>query len=299
MQYHASYNYSANLHTQNDTILLFLLPIILLFHISGILLTSLVIHSRRYRIQHLLILNYSLCVAATDMALITDIIAHRTSLKPELKEKFCIWPFIFYHVLFCGMIFITLDRLLEVLLNIKYPLYITKNRVVNGIAFSWFLGIFCSIVISLQTTIERILEVYPSVRTAIDVLYISFVIVSYMVIFYYFKRSRSHPSFNHPTQSVGALATFRQSKFYVALILVLSFIIFIIGPDLLLTRNRRVTQDIRLSIDIGYFISSVLDAMLYISLDGEIKRVLLKVLKVKRVSQVSPRVRSITATTNL
>ena len=118
-----------------DLVRLAIVPITILLQTTGMILLAKVILRRRQRVQHLLFLNYSISITVIS---ISNIVYSLLPLHDE--EAICIlrlWLFFMKNTVFIpGMIFINLDRLLEVLLNIKYLLYISEKRYVNA----WFSG---------------------------------------------------------------------------------------------------------------------------------------------------------------
>lgn len=283
---------SSWVHQEDEGVLLVILPVVLVFHLAGIILVSFVIKRKIHKIQHFLLLNYSVGVVATGLALLADIMVHRTSLKEKFKDVFNIWPCIFYKVLYCSMVYITLDRLLEVLLSIKYPVYVTVRRVIKLVTITWFIAVSTGITLSLSTRMHRMMHaamVY--VKPTIDVVYSLFVIVSYLIIFHYFKKSRLPPSGYHARVSV--LAVFRRSKFSISLMLVISFVLFIVAPDIIVSIRGVYDRGVALLvIDICFFVSSVSDAVLYTSMDNEIRKIMRKISRAKRQNHVVPIVRT-------
>ena len=67
-----------NIHSDStsEIICLVMCPISLLFHLGGSALIANLIRNGRYKIQHLLLLNYSVCVIATGSTHILDVVAH-------------------------------------------------------------------------------------------------------------------------------------------------------------------------------------------------------------------------------
>ena len=287
------FNFSLTMYTSTghklhyntvEIIILFICPVTLLFHFLGTFVVSCLIHNGGYKIRHLLLLNYSLCVIATGSTNIIHIMVHRY-LHDNKGHACCVMV---YYVFFCAMIFINLDRLLEVLLNIKYPVYITKNRTVGAIAFSWCVGIVASVMASVLTTFEEMLDYLPYIATPIDICYLVFVTVSWTIIFYHFKRSRRHPTaLNNSSTVISIGATFRKSKFFVALLLVLSFVLCTIPPDLMVMMKSG--QDTACLSIISFYIASTVDALLYITMDRLTRRMLWRKLRINRRGRISPR----------
>ena len=274
----------------------FMCPITLILHCLGTFLISCLIHEGSYKIQHLLLLNYSLSIIWACSLNTIGSLVHKYAHETKRHLFFQVGMYIFYYILFCAFIFINLDRLLEVLLNIKYPQYITNRRIVVLIVFSWC---FVACAIAPFSTIFRE-SLYIDIASSIDICYLVFVTISWTVIFYHFKRSRTHPTMMKISTTISIGATFRKSRFFLPLLLVLSFVSCTIVPDIVLLMNGGVyTVCILLLVNTGFYIESTVDAVLYINMDREIKRILWRKLGINRIRQINPRGRRSTRISGL
>ena len=85
------------------------------------------------------------------------------------------------------------------------------------------------------------------------------------------------------------LKTFRQSRFYIAVLLVASCILFFVMPDLTFVLMGKETHVTRLIVEVAFQVSSIVDAVIYIFMDREIRKVLRRMVRpFRRQSRVGP-----------
>ena len=144
----------------------------------------------------------------------------------------------YYMVL--AMVYINIDRLLLILLNMRYKIYVTKKRVSFVIIATWvayiltFLGVtFTNESKNIQIFIDRryraIFNRY--IALSLDGVYVLSAVVIYSIIFHNCidseRRVRNGeivPSFKDIYRS------FRRSRFYFAFLLILSYTLFKTHP---------------------------------------------------------------------
>lgn len=143
-------------------------------------------------------------------------------------------------VLYLTMMYITIDRFCMVRYNFKYQVYWTKKKALYLINITWISSIFFTICIALgeaflQLPYQEIFfrYFYPT----IDSLYIILVISSYSYIFHRYQKSfkLQHKCSRKTIRRQRASSTqqaFSESKFYTSILLVLTFLLFIVIPDL-------------------------------------------------------------------
>ena len=270
-------------------------PVTLLLHSLGAFLISCLIQNGNHKTQQLFLLNYSLSVIVVTFVNVIGSLVHRYAHEEKIHLFFKVITCTLYYIFFCSMIFINLDRLLEVLLNIKYPVYVTKNRTICIIVLSWFIvaGTFVPLAVT-----EDMYIFYTYIATPMDIIYMVFAAITWMIIFYFFKKFRIPPTSRNSSTTISIGATFRQSKFAVPLVLVISFVTCTILPDIVVIIMGGFCQEcLQLIVNFGFYIESIIDALLYINLDRQIRRLLWKKLRVNRLSrQINPRQRMATET---
>lgn len=132
-------------------------------------------------------------------------------------------------IYFVSMILITTDRLLAALLNLKYRVYCTYKRKRYIIVTQWMLGIIVT-ALSIKFGWLGNSSPFNGYFFVVSTVYLLFAIFTYCMIFKTFMRSRL--TTQQTNGNISAFKMFRQSKFYVAVLLITSFIFFIILPDI-------------------------------------------------------------------
>ena len=190
---------------------------------------------------------------------------------------------------------ITIDRFLEVLLNIKYTIYCGTTKAKLMVSISWFIAVVMTIATLLMHELiafnfEIIVTKY--VYPIADFLFILIAVVSYSFIFHRYKATRNHPSgvFRKGSRrkkvsnsSQSSIVVFRQSRFYVSACLVLNFIVLVAVPDLIflvanVDNHEHVHQPAEVLM-ILYNVSFLGDAWVYIFLHPPVRRLLWKKIR--------------------
>ena len=203
-----------------------------------------------------------------------------------------------------SMIFITFDRLLELLLNIKYPVYWNEDKTKFLLLGTWIFGMFISITVCCLSGLlpggfqwERYFFIFffPS----IEVVFVVLAIATYTFIFRKFKNTRQLPvvyiprNANPPTDRINPINTkkkspktnsscriFIRSKFFIPVLLILTFFVFVVGADLVylvvIVIQKNNDQIIGYMLSISYAISNLIDAWIYIFLQREVRSLFIR-----------------------
>ena len=222
---------------------------ILICYFLGIVLIVVLKKRGKSKIQHLLWLNISsYAVLLNVIDAVSEVLYQRGIYLPTSINLTSVMLFTsqlglaYYMVL--AMIYINIDRLLLILLNMRYKIYVTKKRVSFVIFITWgaciltFLGMsFTNESKNIQIFIDRryraIFNRY--IALSLDGVYVLSAVVIYSIIFHNCivseRRVRNGeivPSFKDIYRS------FRRSRFYFAFLLILSYTLFIAVPNLVL-----------------------------------------------------------------
>lgn len=210
--------------------------------------------------------------------------------------------FYFFYVL--SMILITLDRFLEIFLNITYPLYITNRRVKYTLAGLWVICMLISISVSIVDKLYLFLEsdeCYTDmtyIYMGCDVAFITIAILAYGYIFQKFRKTRKLPfhtrylTENNSNESYSIVKIFINSRFYVYLLLIASYFFLDAIPnsiDLTFTHHSShstYTQIVKFCCQLSYFI----DALIYIFLQPSVRRLLLEKLRFNKMGSFKCRI---------
>ena len=135
-----------------------------------------------------------------------------------------------------------------------------------------------------------------------DFLFILTAIASYVIIFYKYKRTRTQPTFAG-IQSLGGnmnknnnfFTTFVNSRFYISVLLIVSFLLFMVVPDFIYAfatpspspseqHNHSSTNITEQVMSALYGISFLCDAVIYIIMQPSVRRLLWRKVYRTRVS---------------
>ena len=163
-----------------------------------------------------------------------------------------------------AMFYLTTDRLLHILLNMRYPVHCTIPRtkrlliVTSSISFLMsiyfiLVGYYVSVEL-LQSKTGVIMYIY--IPTVLCIIYILFAVSAYGVLFLKFARSRrnTHTSSN----SHSLLYRFRHSNFYTSILLSSSFLISTVIPNVIYSCIYLTDTGISLSFHIYFRVSITL-----------------------------------------
>lgn len=232
-------------------------------------------------------------------------------------------------VFHASMIFITFDRLLELLLNIRYPVYWNEEKTKLLLLCTWLFGACISITVCCLSGIRTVAfdwekYFFTFFFPSIEIIFVVLAIATYTFIFRKFKKTRQVPAVYIPkntvlqspalnnedknicdeseknnknsskvpqnkkkvTQSVSSCRIFIKSKFFIPVLLILTFFIFVIGADLMqliiFVIQKKNEETIGYMISISYTISNLIDAWIYIFLQREVRTLFMRKLYSKK-----------------
>ena len=197
------------------------------------------------------------------------------------------------------MIFITVDRLLEISLNIKYNLYCNEAKAKWLLIFTWITGLAMTFGIILTTIFtefeyERPFDLY--LHTPLSLTFIILAIVTYVLIFRKFKQTRITPSeYNHSGPSSNQVSNvytvFRKSKFFVSVLLISSFILFVEIPGFIFfivavgMKKRLYYMGACFMISIN--ISHIADVFIYVFFQASVRKLFWKRIRNQNICCVN------------
>ena len=262
--------------------------VILLCYLIGIGFVLILQRRRKAKVQHLLWLNLSIYVVLLNSVYIFWEIWDFG--KYDDSDLLSLIIVTFQLSLNCyivlAMISISIDRLLLILLNIKYPLYVTKKRVLYIILATWvaclvtfLLVLFNSDLKNPLDSVDYIFSVFDRyIDFSLDVIYTGSSVYIYSVIFYHFAMSKKNPqlSKNNATTTnriKDMYKAFRRSRFYFAFLLVLSYTLLISIPDVI---RRFLTIDPKYMIvaPILVRVSWFIDAVIFMCMNLEVRQLI-------------------------
>ena len=142
-----------------------------------------------------------------------------------------------FEVLYMLMFALTCDRLMNIVIGLKYSIYWTVGNTKKLLIAFWITGIGCSVALVFVYYFKGFLWFWQTEAICFTLVQsISFILVSFVVysaIFWKYKRSReslrqfqiSGPANGNNEHSSG-LQIFRNSRFYVSILIILTFLLF-------------------------------------------------------------------------
>lgn len=287
----------------NERVVVIVLVIQLLnlgIHLFGCYLLVIIYRSDKASVQMIYLFNLSITEIIINLIgiLLTPVTLFGTPSFIALQRIFQVQ----YHIMivlesgvlliyYFAMIYITLDKLLEITLNIRYPIYWNSKKAKCLIIATWIFCILLGVFVSIYSYMKGVfLEavfvkyVYP----VLDIGYLTLACVTYVFIFRKFKRSQAAPiklrraSVFHQPQLTNC-QVFLNSNFRVPVLLITTFLFLVVIPDLIYLfvgivmkkRSDGVVAYCFISILLSYFV----DGFIYILLHSKVRAILTKKMR--------------------
>ena len=205
---------------------------------------------------------------------------------------------------YLSMIYLTIDRFFQMYLNITYPLYWSERKTRCLMAAMWVISFVLTVILWVFYQVEKIEYndiLYKYLFPICEGVFLIIAIVTYCYIIHTALRSRqsrkkvnviSHivpvrssiPQISQRTtkdvEKHRGRTFFKNSTFYVPTLLIITFIIFMILPDLVymfsLYGAFSVNRNGKAIIFLTYFFSFTVDAFIYIFLSPAVRRAFMK-----------------------
>lgn len=270
----------------------------IIFHLTGAYILIHLYRNGHKTPQKIYLVNLSLIEIVKNLLLITyDILVcmnyfhfHEYAIHVVVPYLTIIYENgVAYHY-YIAMFLLTLDRLLATVLNIKYPIYWKPRRAMVIIfCVTTFNVIMCSgTLISYVLLgeekfktygIRKILTTYVAIT--LNLVFIALAISTYSYMFYTHIRSQRYfTDIDDVTSHVTAFSIFRRTKFFVSILIIISFIVFTVLPDLIFgihgvrTNNKHISYAFRVYLLISFSLSDTVDSVIYIFLQKSVRDVL-------------------------
>lgn len=140
-------------------------------------------------------------------------------------------------VFYMNMVAITLDKLMVVFLNLRYHLYWNIRRARILLVVIWPSGIclFCSTVLVHEIAGRHFDKTIEHVIISFDFIFMFVASISNSYLFHKYRKTRVSPATTndaYKTRQNTIWTVFRRSRFFVSVLLITSFLCFIVIPDL-------------------------------------------------------------------
>lgn len=194
-------------------------------------------------------------------------------------------------VFYLNMSYITLDKLFDLLLNIRFSLYWSTKRAKRLLQGTWVVGLSLSILVALLHRFNGLDWTEPFFKYFYPIVGFSFIaiaFVTYGFLFYKFKVTREVPAAVGQQRSgarrrSSVYQVFRRSRFYIPVWLISTFIVFMLVPDMTylfvgIILNQP-SDALFFGCWISYALANLIDAWIYIYIQPAVRKLLLKKLR--------------------
>lgn len=258
----------------------------IIFHSIGCFLLVRLYKNGRQNVQQIYLINLSITHALGNVFQLVSRVLLIVSFPVISEKPVCDFQYFLINAMFTlftfsyymSMIYLTIDKALDILLNIKYPLYWNEKKAKHLVYATWVFGvILCLSVFFLYTFLELSFESVADVfflyfYPTFDFSFILLAVVCYSFLFHKYKEARMAPAkirCGNDVEKCGSLfAIFRTSRFYISVLLICTFLLFMVLPNMVylfygvIGRQKSTTLDDILLI---FFNGSyLLDAWIYI-----------------------------------
>lgn len=195
-------------------------------------------------------------------------------------------------------IYITIDRLLDIKLNIKKPIYFNENKAKCLLLGTWVTGVLMYILFALIykfTSCKYNYYFYKYAYTFCDALFIVISIYTYAFLFNKFRQAKVRPAVSLPgvprssrprrCQRQNSFALFRRSKFTIMYFAIVMFVLLVFVPNQVYVFGRftdnSVTEIVVSVTRLSYSLSNIVDVWVYVYSKPNVRRLVRRLLKKK------------------
>ena len=245
-------------------------------------------YTGRYRNpQHLYLVNLSAAIVVRNMVYMALVIVDwKTGLvkwthgwtELDLTELmlYIIFSAAVFTLYVCAVILVTGDRLLVSLLNLRYRALYTVGYAKKTIAVLWITVCVLtgSVCVSFLRSSSQLLAMKPFVETldryeaGLCAVQLIFTITAYILIFIQYSTSRRRvTSYNRQSSRPSFFFLFRNSRFAIAIVIVGSFLLFIVLPHIIhcvfLFSSEKQPPFIEMFLYVLRYVADILDVLVY------------------------------------
>ena len=146
-----------------------------------------------------------------------------------------------------AMLHIIFDRFFEIFTNIKYPVYMTKPKMLMLIAIHWMISALCAMIgFVLQISISRKISFVFSffLFLCLDIIVLIFGVITYIYFYLTVKKIKNSETIS--TNQRGRKTSLLIQKFKLPCYIVLTYILFNMTSTILLTLSENLdSEDMR------------------------------------------------------
>ena len=199
-------------------------------------------------------------------------------------------------LLYMLMVALTLDRLMNIVIGMRYSAYWTAEKTKIMLIIFWIIHFLWSLANVVIYYFKGAAWVYNATIAYAglvkSIVFIMLAAVTYSVIFWKYKKSReSLRRFQSPdnmeiNKYSSSLQIFRKSRFYVSVLIIFTYLLFIIIPYCVfaflsandkLLKKKTTTTEFNIA-EILIHLSYTSDAIIYIFLQSDVRKTLLGII---------------------
>ena len=179
------------------------------------------------------------------------------------------------YVIIFIMLFMTLDRLMAVVLNLKYRLYWRVSRTKKVLAAIWIFGLLLSVCFGVLPKFVPlriyilIQMIHDYLQLAFSILFVVTALLTYVTIFWKYKMSRNSLEAGSSNGN-GQQQQHSPMHFYIPLLIVFTYMILNATPYIMVIFiDKAVAVDIA---NIVFYLGYMSDALIYIFLQPKVRK---------------------------
>lgn len=263
----------------------------ILLHSTGVILILKSHGNRKIQLYYILHLSIAeLCINILHFVQCVTIIVTNSATEgekiyhQEMEYYFELFVYTLFSLVyyFC-MLFITLDRLLACWLTVQYPNIWNTHKARCSMYITWFIGVLMLIFIaSLPSEYFYLRDLHKYFYIPFDSIFVVSAVVTYSLIFHRHKkavRRRATMKDESVHRKRTTMEIFRNSKFHVPSMLIVTFILFVAIPDLVylllvMIFSHDETDTLLTGIRITQSLSYLIDGIIYIFFSPSIRKLL-------------------------
>ena len=255
----------------------------------------------RHKPQRLYIINLSVCEGLINLLEgirnVPEFFSISSHVKPTVDAARYYVSIITFtgisFVYYLDMIILTLDRLATIILGLKYSQYWDEMKAKCLLIVTWVIGICISIAVSLAFALKGFdweTVFYKYFYPTLEFCFIIIAVLTYSLIFR--KRSNSTRKLSNisgmevPVNKESKCKEFKKSFFFVPSLLIITFFVFMIIPDLTYLFvgiiNNNPSETLSVTCWISYAVSNLADAGIYIYFLPDIREYLLIKFRIRK-----------------
>ena len=186
-----------------------------------------------------------------------------------------------YYSYVLANVFITGDRIACVYYSARYSFIWTLYKSKVLLLSTWLFCLLTMIPVYLSDLKQpKKVIISGYVACMLNIMYLVFAVLSYTWIFSEYKKSKRRIKMSSTVEQLSTAQIFRQSRFYVAILILLSFLLFMVVPQFIIALMNLLSCKISENYDdylcISETLSDTVDGIIYVFLQPKIRKMLLK-----------------------